>query len=180
MENNTAFLTNVGLITSNGKWGQNVMSCEWTHQISHDPNLVIVCIRPGKATYENILETKEFGISIAAFDQNVLSSVAGNNHGKVVNKIPLLEEMGVEFYDAKTINTLMVSGAVLNAECKLIQHVDVGDHPLLIGEVQSYSELEKEPLIYHRGKYFKLGERIHKPQMSELENIEALIKKYTK
>ncbi len=26
------FVTNVGLVTSNGPHGQNIMACEWTHQ----------------------------------------------------------------------------------------------------------------------------------------------------
>ena len=61
-----AMVTNVGLISSNGSYGYNIMACEWTHQISNDPGLFCLAIRNFKATYHNILETKVFGINIAA------------------------------------------------------------------------------------------------------------------
>ena len=38
------FITNVGLITSNGPLGHNIMACEWTHQVSYSPGLITVCI----------------------------------------------------------------------------------------------------------------------------------------
>ncbi|MGB4966380.1 MAG: flavin reductase family protein [Microgenomates group bacterium] len=180
MKTTASFLTNVGLITSNGKWGQDVMACEWTYQLSYDPPLIAVCIRPGKATFENIQETGEFGVSLASTDQNIVSSVAGNNHGKEVDKIAILKELGVKFYEAKSINTLMVEGATLNAECKLVKLIEMGDHPIFIGEIQTFTEHESDPIIYHKGKYFKLGEQIHKPDIHKLEHITELIQKHTK
>jgi flavin reductase (DIM6/NTAB) family NADH-FMN oxidoreductase RutF len=180
MDEITGFITNVGLITSHGPHGHNVMTCEWTHQLSYDPPLIAVCIRPGKTTFENIQASSEFGVNIAAFDQNIVASVAGNNHGKTVDKISLLKELGVTFYNAKTINALMIAGASLNAECQLIKFIDIGDHPLFIGEVQSVKQTAKEPLIYHQGKYFRIGDRIHKPDQSKLDAIAELVKKHTR
>lgn len=173
------FITNVGLITSNGPYGHNVMACEWTHQLSYTPPLIAVCIRPGKATFENIRSSKEFGVNIAAFDQNIVASVAGNHHGKTVDKISVLKELGLVFYQAETINALMIEGASLNAECKLVKFIEIGDHPLFIGEIQNVKQAEKEPLIYYQGKYFRLGDRIHKPDQPKLEAIAELVKKYT-
>lgn len=180
MKNTASFVTNVGLITSNGSWGQNVMACEWTHQLSYEPSLIAVCIRPGKATFENIKESGEFGINLASVDQNVLASIAGNNRGKEVNKIALLKELGVDFYEPKIISALMVRGATLNAECKLVKLIEIGDHPIFIGEVQHFTENENDPIIYHKGKYFKLGEQIHKPNETVLSNIDQLVKKHSK
>lgn len=176
----TGFVTNVGLITSNGPYGHNVMACEWTHQLSYDPPLIAVCIRPGKTTFENIQSSKEFGVNVAAFDQNIVSSIAGNSHGKTVDKISVLKELGVVFYQAETINALMIEGASLNAECKLIKFIDIGDHPLFIGEVQNIKQAAKEPLIYYQGKYFRIGDRISKPDQPKLDQIAELVEKYTR
>ncbi len=180
MKNTASFVTNVGLITSNGSWGQNVMACEWTHQLSYEPSLIAVCIRPGKATFDNIKESGVFGVNIASVDQNVIASTSGNNHGKAVDKIALLKELGVDFYEAKTINTLMIRGATLNAECKLVKLIEIGDHPIFIGEVQEFTENENDPIIYHKGKYFKLGEQIHKPSDDVIGHIAQLVKKHSK
>ena len=44
------FVTNVGLITSDGPYGADVMSAEWTHHMSYSPCLIAVNIRGHDAT----------------------------------------------------------------------------------------------------------------------------------
>ena len=179
-ERTKAFVTNVGLITSTGPNGNDIMSAEWTHHVSYAPFLIAVAIGRGKATSENILESKEFGVSIAALDQNVLSSVAGRHSGHDVDKVALLKELGFEFYEGKKIKAPMVKGAAMNAECKLIQVVDIGDHPLFIGEVVELSHSAKEPLLYQPGKYWRLGENLAQPPQEFLDKIAKLAEKHAR
>lgn len=179
-EESSKFVTNVGLITSNGPHGNNIMAAEWTYHISYTPGMIAISLRPTRATYENIKKTKEFGVNLAGVDQNVVSSIAGGSSGKGTDKIKVLEDMGVKFYKAKKINAVMVKGASLNAECKLVKLIKTGDHDLLIGEVLEVSATEKNSLIYHGGKYYKVGERIQKPEQDELDKIAKLVKKHEK
>ncbi|MCX6815784.1 MAG: flavin reductase family protein [Candidatus Aenigmarchaeota archaeon] len=179
-EKTVKFATNVGLITSNGPNGQNIMAAEWTHQVSYSPGIIVVSIGLDKATETNIKKTKEFGVSLAAADQNVLASVAGGSSGKDVDKIKVLKDMGFEFCNAKKINTLMVKGAILNIECKLIKEEKIGDHTMFIGEVLDASAADKKPLIYHGLKYWTLGEQIQKPGPDVMEKIKKLNEKYKK
>ena len=174
------FVTNIGLITSNGPHGHNMMTAEWTHHVSYAPSLIMLNIHDYDATYENIKESKEFGVNIAGFDQNMLVNISGTNSGKKVDKIKVLEELGIRFYKAKKIDTLMIDGASMNAECKLIKSEKIGDHIMLIGEVIEVSATDKQPLIYHNGKYWKLGEPMPKPKQEMLDNISKIIAKYTK
>ena len=60
------FLTNVGLITTNGPLGPDIMAAEWTHHISYSPSLISVNIRGHDATARNIETSKEFGVNIAS------------------------------------------------------------------------------------------------------------------
>jgi flavin reductase (DIM6/NTAB) family NADH-FMN oxidoreductase RutF len=175
----TKFATNVGLITSNGPHGNNIMAAEWTHHVSYSPGLVMINIGYGKATEENILKTKEFGINIAASDQNIVSSVAGKGTGAKLDKIAILKDLGIEFYKAKKINVLMVKGAAMNGEFRVIDSFKLGDHRAFIGELLSITVSEKEPLIYSRGKFWKLGENIAKPPKM-LEKIDKIIEKHKK
>lgn len=178
-EKTVKFITNVGLVTSNGPYGDDIMSCEWTHQVSYSPGLVAVCIGANKATLENIKSSKEFGIGICATDQNVLSSVAGGSSGKNFDKIGALKELGFKFYKAKKVNALMVEGAVLNLECRLLKEIKLGDHVMLVGEVvEAHLNNGKEPLAYHKIKYWKIGENIPKPQQHELERIKSVVEKH--
>lgn len=179
-ERTKQFVTNVGLITSHGPYGDNVMSAEWTHHISYEPGLAAVCIRPDDATHANIEKTKEFGISLCAADQNVPASVAGNNSAKNVDKIAALKDLGFKFYKGKKIKALMVDGAALNAECRLMKQISLGDHTTFIGEIVEASSSGKKPLVYHAQQFWKFGESMPKPSQPELDRIGKIIGKHSK
>ena len=176
------FITNVGLITSNGPAGLDIMAAEWTHHISYSPSLIAINLRGHDATAENIQSSKEFGVNLAAMNQNVVCSVAGRYSGKKIDKISLLKEAELAiFYTAKNINVLMVQDAAMNAECKLIRQEEVGDHIMFVGEVVEISADENIiPLIYNNGRYRKLGEDVSKPSADVLATIEKLAEKYNR
>ena len=154
-ERSNKFITNVGLITTNGPYGADVMACEWTHHVSYRPGLIAVCIGPNKATHENIKQTKEFGVNLCSTDQSIVSSVAGGYTGSRYNKINALKELGFEFYELKKIKATMIKGAALNIECILSKEIPLGDHTTFIGEaIEDSSNADKLPLAYHGGRYF--------------------------
>ncbi|QQG38847.1 MAG: flavin reductase family protein [Candidatus Woesearchaeota archaeon] len=174
------FVTNVGLVTSYGKYGSNIMAAEWTHHVSYKPGLIIVNIRAADATAENIKETKEFGVSIASIEQNRLSSIAGGYSGKQVDKIGALNKLGFKFYKGKKIKALMVEDAALNVECKLIKEIELGDHTMFVGEAVDVKLNDKEPLAYNNGKYWKLTETLKKPSDAERENMKKTVEEFKK
>jgi flavin reductase (DIM6/NTAB) family NADH-FMN oxidoreductase RutF len=174
------FVTNVGLITSNGPHGQNIMAAEWTHLISYSPGMIAVCIGPGKATRENIEETKEFGVSITSTAQASMASISGTTTGKETDKITALKELGYKFYNAESIKPMMVNGAALNAECKLVESHQYGTHKMFIGEVIKVSISDNEPLAFHQGQYWKLTTPLDKPSDEERARIKELTEKHKK
>jgi flavin reductase (DIM6/NTAB) family NADH-FMN oxidoreductase RutF len=178
------FITNVGLITSDGPLGPNIMAAEWTHHVSYSPSLIAANIRGHDATAQNISKSKEFGVNIAAENQNVICSIAGKYKGIHVDKISILKESGVAaFYNARCINkeVQMLVGAAMNAECKLVKQEELGDHIMFVGEVIEISADENiRPLLYHNGRYWRLGEALIKPEPDLLNRIEELAKKYSR
>ncbi len=175
-ERTKKFVTNVGVITSNGHYQNDIMACEWTHHVSYSPGLIAVCIRANDATHANISSKEEFGVNICSSDQNILSSIAGNYSGKDTDKIGALKELGFKFFKAKKINVLMVQGAAMNAECRLFKKIELGDHTTFVGEiVELYPLNNKAPLVYHAQKYWKFGTQIKKPSKKEMEKIKEII-----
>lgn len=176
-----AFATGVGLVTSTGPHGENIMAAEWTHQLSYEPGMVGVALGPNKATTENIRATKEFGLSIAAENQNVLSSLAGGSSGRTVRKIDGLKELGFTFLPSEHIKAPLVDGAALQVECKLVDERVYGDHVLFVGEALRVIEHPGVlPVIYNRGKYWKFGESIPKPPPEQLDPMKAVMQKHVK
>ncbi len=180
-EKTVQFITNVGLITSTGKYGDNIMAAEWTHHVSYKPGLIAVCIGHNKATAENIKKTKVFGVNIASAEQTTLASIAGNSTGKEIDKISALKDLGFKFYKAKKINVLMVQDSVLNIECKLIKKIPLGDHTMFVGEVlEATLNKEKTPIAYHQLKYGTVNFNMQKPSDQERQNIKDIIEKHRK
>jgi len=177
----TNFITNVGLITSNGPNGQNIMACEWTHHISYSPGLIVICIRGDKATAANIRVSKEFGVNLASIDQSGMSSVSGEYTGSEVNKIEALKELGFDFYEGEKISALMVKDAALNVECKFIKELDLGDHIMFVGEVLiAKNNPDKKPLGLHSGKYWKMTSPLEKPSQEERDKMKEIAEKNKK
>ena len=175
------FVTSVGLITTNGKWGHDIAAAEWTHHISHSPSLISIHMHEENATAENIQGSKEFGVNLTSENQNWISSAAGNESGKEVDKVAALQELGVEFYGAKKIGVMMVKGAALNVECKLFKQVSLGDHIMFIGEVVDISADEGvKPIVYNNGRYWRFGDQIQKPQQEVLDKIARTLEKHRK
>jgi len=163
-----AFVTNVGLITSNGPHGHNIMPAEWTAQITYDPAHITISIGPKKATAENIIATKSFGMTIAVESQNILSSVAGGYSGREFDKIAMLQSMGFAFQKAKLIDVFMPVDGMLHVECEVVEQHEYPGRVLFVGKALSVeADPSKHPLLYHRGKYWSVGEQLPKPSDEE-------------
>ncbi len=175
------FITNIGLITTTGPIGDNIMAAEWTHHVSYKPGHIAVSIsKHNHATAHNIRQTKEFGVNIASLHQDIAASVAGGNTGKEIDKIASLKELGFSFYAGKKIKSLMVQDASLNVECKLVNEVDMGSHILFIGEALAVNIGTASPLAFQGGKYWQLTTPLQKPTETQREHIQAIVSKHRK
>lgn len=154
-----AFTTTCALITVNGPRGPNVMAAEWTFNVSYHPFLIAVHIDSANVTHDEILAAGEFGVNLVSEDQGAAMRFAGHFSKAETDK---LSSEVFETYPAKRIKAPMIRGAVLNAECRLVQHFPLGDHTAFIGEVLEYSlDPRKRPLILHHGSH-RLGDKIER------------------
>ncbi|MGI0072349.1 MAG: flavin reductase family protein [Nitrosotalea sp.] len=153
------FLTGVSMITSTGSNGQNVMAAEWTMQISYNPMLIAVSIHEGATTLKNIKETKEFGVNVSSEKQTTAVSISGGYSRKEVDKLSILDSFIL--IKSKKIKSPLIAGCVINAECKLFTTKRIGDHTMIVGKVVSIKyDKTKKPLVYHQGRYFRIGSMV--------------------
>lgn len=150
------FTTGISLVTSFGPHGQNVMAAEWTMQISYKPMLIAVFIHEDSATFENIKKTKEFGINVSSEGQTMAVNIAGGYSRREIDKLKVKDSF--EFLPSRKIKSPMIDGCIINVECKLVTMKKLGDHTMVVGKavVISYDETKK-PMIYHSGRYFRIG-----------------------
>jgi flavin reductase (DIM6/NTAB) family NADH-FMN oxidoreductase RutF len=151
------FLTTVALITTHSSKGDNVMAAEWTFNVSYDPLLIAVVVGPRHATHAAILESGEFGVSMASTEQFALASFAGGFSRDEADK---LSSDGFKARPGRAIKARLIEGSLAQMECKLVSQHKVGDHTMFIGEVVAgEGDASKEPLSLYRG-YRRLGEEV--------------------
>ena len=158
------FVTNIGLVSSKGRYGYNIMSAEWARTVSYSPGYMMLNLHSFTSTAENITETGEFGVCIAGEGQGLAARFAGHYSGRKYDKIAMLQAMGYKFHKAENIDAFMISGSAMEVECKLKKQEDLGDHLMFIGSVVGKRAEEGiNPLVYHSGRMYKLGEVLHEP-----------------
>ncbi len=168
------FSTGVSMITSTGAKGPNIMTAEWVMQISYNPVLIAVFVHKGSQTLKNIEKTKEFGVNVASKEQTTEISIAGGYSGSEIDKINLKNIF--KTLRPQKIKSPMIVGCTINAECNLVRKENLGDHVMLIGKVVYIKHDDtKSPLIYHKGRYFKIGSMVE-PDRKEVLTSKSTIK----
>ena len=112
--------------------------------VSFEPPLILVSVLCGVPSLEAIQRRGAFGVSILGIDQQQLSDrFAGDEEGRF-DRVA---------YTTADSGAITLPGAIGTLDCKLQQRLELGDHVLLVGEVQAANFREGRPLLYYRGKY---------------------------
>lgn len=110
----------------------NLMPVGWTGIVSGDPLIFMLAIDDSAYTYELIRRTRTFVVAYPSdrMAQGVLhaGSVHGHDHDK-------LAETGFAIAPASHVAAPLLSDAVANFECELVEIVQPGDCPVIFGRV---------------------------------------------
>ena len=152
--------TSVALVTSAYQDKSNVMACEWAIQCRQTPPQFLIVLGKKKLTSEFILKSMEFGLTFVADDQAALSHLAGSYSGHELDKLATNK---FSLRPGKIIKAPIITGGLLAVECEVSNVIDNEERYIILGDVvhAEYRD-DKNPIIYHNGKYFKLGENIPK------------------
>ncbi|UWR04075.1 flavin reductase family protein [Ruegeria conchae] len=143
------FMTGVTVVTCRANDGT---LCGFTansfSSVSLDPPLLLVC--PGRflSTFDQFSNCSHFAISILAEGQQEVSNTFASFTGDRFAAVPhTLDLNGIPLID----------GAIAQFSCSTWQSLPAGDHQILIGEVQAFTESDALGLGYTGGQYFSLG-----------------------
>jgi flavin reductase (DIM6/NTAB) family NADH-FMN oxidoreductase RutF len=113
---------------------------------SLDPPLALVCASKTSVTTGVIQEGECFGVNVLRADQSDLS----NKFASKKDEFKRFE--GVETFEGTT-GAPLLSGALVNLDCRLTAVHDAGDHVLCVGQIEESHVRDGEPLVYFRGSY---------------------------
>lgn len=112
--------------------------------VSLDPPLVLICIEKKAGSHDAITQSGKFAVNFLDATQLSLSErFAAQMSDKFEGPELTLNIDGIP----------ILSGCLANLECTVKQAYDGGDHTVFIGEVESSSIHEGDPLLYFRGGY---------------------------
>ena len=127
----------------------NGITIAWAIRVSHDPPLIMISVGKRSYSHDLIMESKAFALNILAEDQKEIAKNFGLRSGKEVDKFK-----GID-YVTKVTGSPILKDCIGYLDCRVINHLEVGDHTLFIGEVLE-GELynDKNTLIYNPKDYF--------------------------
>lgn len=157
------FVNSVVAVSTREHEAVNAMSAEWCTPLSITPVLLGVLVGHSRWTHTLIQKTDQVGLSLLAEDQAGVAHLLGDSSGRDHNK---LNGEGPAWFSGPLLGLPLISGAAAHFECHVSAVYTVGDHDLIVA-VPAWSEVAQhaKPLVYHRGRYFKLPEPLRKPTL---------------
>ena len=138
------FATGVTIVTTRHD-GRNIgLTANSFNSVSLDPPLVLWSLAKKSSNIDAFTNVDAFAVHILGADQELLSNrfatpgidkFEGVDFEKGIDGVPLLRDCAARF------------------ECRTAYRYDGGDHIIIVGEVLDLEHSEKEPLLFHRGKY---------------------------
>ena len=117
--------------------------------LSLDPPLVMVAIAHSSAQLSAFDVAPSFTVSFLREDQQDLS--------RRFAQVQQERFSGILWTEGST-GAPLIQGAIASLECRIAQHIDLGDHRVLIGEAVEAHISAGRPLVFFRGVYASLPE----------------------
>jgi flavin reductase (DIM6/NTAB) family NADH-FMN oxidoreductase RutF len=115
---------------SDGKY--NPITLGWTMITSHKPPMMAIAVAHNRHSRKAIEDSGEF---VIAFPSSLMADAAlfyGTKSGRDTDK---LKEHPVATEPATEVDSLLLTDAVANFECKLESQLETGDHILYVGRI---------------------------------------------
>ncbi len=137
-------------IAKDEKGQYNPITLGWTMLASHEPPMMAIAVGKERYSLEAIRHCREFVVSMVSSEMAEDAVLCGTKSGRDLDK---LTQCGAKTQPASKIDSLILSEAVANFECKLESELVTGDHVLLVGRVVA-SHMNESPAA---DRLFSLG-----------------------
>ncbi len=156
--------TGVTIITTRTEDGIHGMTANAVVSVSLNPPLILMCLDRRARMLRYVEVSGRFGINLLRENQAPISRYFARSWRSPQPPEHRFEEWAEVPYLAGSLGAL---------SCRVTQHVDGGDHVVIIARVAGIrlDDPTGEPLLFYRGKYAALTERVAGP--AELPELQA-------
>jgi flavin reductase (DIM6/NTAB) family NADH-FMN oxidoreductase RutF len=145
-----AFPTGVVLLTVGAVPGGYGTTIGTFVVVSLDPPLVSVCLQIGCRTLALLPQRTPFGISVLTADQGDLARrYARRDRPRGLDELPV--------WLGRRPGVVTLASAAAGFECCVVQHVDLGDHVMVLASVDVAWRADATPLLHLNGRLTPAG-----------------------
>lgn len=139
------FASGVTIVTACGPDGRKVgVTANSFNSVSLEPPLILWSLDKRSSAWDVFQAASHFTVNILASDQIALSNHFARPQEDKFNGIEHHSGLG---------GAPLFSNCSGNFQCAHYQHIDAGDHWLIIGQVEKFEDFGRSPLVYHQGGY---------------------------
>ncbi len=143
------FATGVTVITTEQKDGTpRGFTANSFSSVSLDPPMLLVCIDKTAQSFETFRDGKYFAVNVLSEKQR---AVAGLFSTQRSDKFELTK------WKKGARNLPILDSCLAFFVCHKTNFQEVGDHSIMIGQIENFSHQPGDPLGYFRGDYFSVG-----------------------
>jgi flavin reductase (DIM6/NTAB) family NADH-FMN oxidoreductase RutF len=133
----------------------NPVTLGWTMIASGEPAMMAIAVAKGHYSIKTIRHSKCFTIALPSVQQADAALFFGSHSGRDTDKF---DEFDCANEPATKIDSVILTDAVANFECKLESQIVAGDHIVFIGKiVASHTNTEPKKRLYTIGPGHKMG-----------------------
>lgn len=142
------FITGVTVITTKDADGKPFgLTANAFSSLSLDPPLVLICVDKKVDCYACFEQSKAFVVNFLGEEQEYLSKRFATKGIEKFEGIAVRHgQLGVPILD----------GVLGYIECQIVNTYEGGDHTIYVGEIQSAAASGDRPLLFFKGKYYRL------------------------
>jgi flavin reductase (DIM6/NTAB) family NADH-FMN oxidoreductase RutF len=163
------FASGVTIVTACGADGHKVgVTANSFNSVSLEPPLILWSLDKRSSAWEVFKDASHFAVNLLAAEQIALSNhFARPQEDKFAGIEHIAGLGGAPLFD----------GCAGNFQCSQFQHIDGGDHWIMIGKVERYEDHGRAPLVYHQGGYAMVlpHPRGRKPEAGEAAESRDLL-----
>ena len=148
------FATGVTVVTTTTPAGEpHGLTVNAFASLSLEPPQVVVCLKRQNRSYAAFAAAPHFAVNVLSEAQVGLSRLFASDRERKFDGIP--------YQNGGRTGAPLLAGAHAWLECAIAARLDVvGTHAIVIGSLLGSGVSEEPPLVFHRGGYHRLGDRI--------------------
>ena len=145
------FATGVSVVTTAREGEPHGLTVNSFASLSLDPPQVIVCLKRENRSHQAFAEASHFAVNVLAEDQIHLARLfASMRESKFAD---------LEYAPGAASGAPLLAEAHAWLECEVSGRIAAhGTHTIVIGRLLGYSLGDAPPLVFHRGRYHRLGD----------------------